>query len=271
MRRPKYSSLRLTLVNEMKEYPWRGFRYVQILSAVVVSSPILVSSSFSWWGGFGNSGDESLPPSFDLCLAREIVMFTQAAYCTDQLVDWDCPVCQSFPGMKNVSILQGESRNVRGFIGVDMGRGGKGGEGSQIEEAAGLISSNSERGTCNFSNFNSPRRNVRVREMGGGGRGRRKGRIGEVGRESARPRIVVTFSGTDPKSINNLIDDVEAAPIAHSYGENCGECKVHHGFLASYEVVQEQASVLLPGVRLRSMYVGPSKTACRGTIQKINK
>lgn len=151
-------------------------------------------------------------PAFDESVAREIVQLTEAAYCSAELAGWNCTVCQSFPGMTNVSVLQGQSRNVRGFVGVDV-------RGSSREEVQ-----------------TSTSRAGRGRVLEGGVR------VVEPRLPSGRkprPRVVVTFSGTDPRSIKNWIDDLEAAPIAHAY-EGCESCKVHRGFLAAYDVVQDQ-------------------------------
>lgn len=181
-----------------------------------------------------------VPPSFDESVARHVVKLTEAAYCTAELAGWNCTVCHSFPGMRNVTTLQGQSRNVRGFIGVDTGTA-----------VAASSTSNTAR-----------RRRVRALEQGntaaataakaatpdGGGMEVEAILASSSSGSRPRPRIVVTFSGTDPKSIKNWIDDLEAAPIAHAYeGGGCDNCKVHRGFLAAYDVVQDQ--VLVGGVR----------------------
>lgn len=140
-------------------------------------------------------------PAFEESVAREIVQLTEAAYCSAELASWNCTVCQSFPGMTNVSVLQGQSRNVRGFVGVDV------------------------RGSSR-----DPEKETSTSRAG-------PGRLPSGSKP--RPRIVVTFSGTDPKSIKNWIDDLEAAPIAHAF-EGCDSCKVHRGFLYGYEAVQDQ-------------------------------
>ncbi len=158
-------------------------------------------------------------PAFQEGVAREIVQFTEAAYCSGELVGWNCTVCQSFPGMTNVSVLQGQSRNVRGFVGVDTGR--KNAATTSTPSGAGRAGWQ-QGGVRNLEGDNG------VETLLPGSR-------------KPRPRIVVTFSGTDPKSIKNWIDDLEAAPIAHAYsGHGCDDCKVHRGFLAAYDVVKDQ-------------------------------
>jgi len=146
-------------------------------------------------------------PAFDEDFAREVVLLTEAAYCTEELSSWNCTVCQKFPGMTNISILQGQSRNIRGYVGVDTRR-------NKAE------TSTSRNG------------GVRALESDNGAEARLPSS------RKARPRIVITFSGTDPKSIKNWIDDLEAAPIAHAYS-GCDDCKVclgREGRRASLEV-----------------------------------
>lgn len=157
-------------------------------------------------------------PAFDERVARKVVQLTEAAYCSAELAAWNCTVCQSFPGMTNVSVLQGQSRNVRGFVGVD------------VRGSSGEVETSTSRA---------------------GPGGVLEGGLAEPprlpGSTKPRPRIVVTFSGTDPKSLKNWIDDLEAAPIAHAYaGEGCPDCKVHRGFLAAYDVVQHQVGDEVP-------------------------
>lgn len=222
--------------------PRHGPRRASIFLVVVLYTLMLAVSSGH---GSGRAADDSLSgslsPSFDESLAREIVNLTQAAYCVDQLVGWNCTVCGNFPGMTNISILQGKSRNVRGFVGVDLGSSSST---SAFGKPQDLVKRNSRAGaglTFGFderADYSGPveavtavqRRNLRYSE-----------KLAPSEASPGRTRVVVTFAGTDPKSIKNWIDDLEAAPIAHPYGESdCQDCKVHRGFLAAFQVVQEQ-------------------------------
>lgn len=225
-----------------------------LLVIVICTLMVAVSSDHSRAADDSQSSlsSSSSSVSFDESTARQIVNFTQAAYCVDQLVGWNCSVCGNFPGMRNVSILQGKSRNVRGFVGIDLGtsssssnsalgkpqtlggRAGGAGLTFGLDEQAGYAGPVKAVAA-------SRRRNLRISEEP------------EASSEasSGRPRVVVTFAGTDPKSIKNWIDDMEAAQIAHVYGEgDCQDCKVHRGFLAAYEVVQEQVCRGCARVRL---------------------
>lgn len=204
---------------------------------------------------------------FDEAVARETVLFTEAAYCSDLLVNWNCTVCHSFPGMRNVSVLKGKSRNVRGFVGIDIGA--KNSDASVLASTRGI----QEYGEVSVSraapNSAATSRRTAMQQARQGhealvmsdassqsqqhlrSTSYRKRNSPIMDPAAARrpvystetPRIVVTFSGTDPKSIKNWIDDLEAAPIAHVYGkEGCENCMVHRGFLATYEVVQDQVT-----------------------------
>lgn len=223
-----------------------GPAMVYMVISFVLSTFVLVSSSSRW-------PDIADTDPFDERLAREIVNLTEAAYCADKLVDWDCTVCQNFPGMTNVTVLQGKSRNVRGFVGIDTGVDRVGvGRGDELQNGAAqldfLATSDSSSNRASATQqaavdvdtaaaaaaglatmaVTTRRRNLRARADRGDSTGPRK------------PKVVITFSGTDPKSIKNWIDDLEAAPIAHVYGNACEECKVHRGFLAAYGIVQDQ-------------------------------
>lgn len=122
---------------------------------------------------------DSLLPTFDEGVAREVVRLTEAAYCTGQLVKWNCSVCQSsFPGMRDVTLLQGQARNVRGFVGVDYGT------------------------TSTLLDADTARRKQLVAFQGNGdGTGAEEGEGVVLPTGKSTPRIVVTFSGTDPRSI----------------------------------------------------------------------
>lgn len=216
----------------------RTLCHLRLVTVAVLSGATLASCSSLW-------GDDH---GFDESHARDVVKLTQAAYCTEQLVGWNCTVCRSFPGMANVSILQGKSRNVRGFVGVDLGAKraensvAVGGEGAALP--LNVLLEDLE-GTSRRRGLGVPTRGTATDSAAPATKG-----VGwplgfrGVDRTPDRPRVVVTFSGTDPKSIKNWIDDLEAKPIAHVYAEGgCQECTVHRGFLAAYEVVQEQVGV----------------------------
>ena len=219
---------------------------VYVFISVVISTFVLVSSSSRW-------PDIADIDPFDEHLAREIVNLTEAAYCAGKLVDWDCRVCQNFPGMTNVSILQGKPRNVRGFVAidtgvdrVDVGRGDELLKGAAQLDFLGpdLDSSGSSATQQAAVDVDAAAAAAAVSPAAMAVTARRRNLRARASRDDAttprKPRVVITFSGTDPKSIKNWIDDLEAAPIAHVYGNECEECKVHRGFLAAYGVVQDQ-------------------------------
>lgn len=179
---------------------------------------------------------------YDELLARHVINYTEAAYCTDDLVGWNCTVCHQFPGMTNVSILQGQSRNVRGFVGVDLGQksaaSGARAFNHEATHDSDFLSAHSGffRAASNADDNVNPAGFVMGRLRRGLGAEEGERIDGDV---LPSPWVVVTFSGTDPKSMKNWIDDLEAAPVAHPYG-TCDDCKVHRGFVASYDVVQDQ-------------------------------
>lgn len=119
-------------------------------------------------GGLGASYNEGL--------ASEIVRLTEAAYCTQQLAAWSCKACQHFPGMRNVTVINGEKRNVRGFVGVDIG-----------DDEASNRHTSTTRGPVP-----DDRRHLRGVEGDGGAGGAAR---------NGKARIVITFSGTDPSSV----------------------------------------------------------------------
>lgn len=219
-----------------------GPALVYIVLSFALSSFALVSSSP--WPDIADINAHA----FDEHLAREIVNLTEAAYCADKLVDWDCAVCQNFPGMTNVTILQGKSRNVRGFVGIDTGVDSVAvGQGDEIRDGAAQLVLVPDIATqkAPFGDEDTAATAVRrsAAAMAVAARRRRHLRARDdriAGPAGQQPKVVITFSGTDPKSIKNWIDDLEAAPIAHAYGDECEECKVHRGFLAAYGIVQEQ-------------------------------
>lgn len=65
--------------------------------------------------------------------------------------------------------------------------------------------------------------------------------------------IIVSFSGTNPLSIRNWIDDLDA--FQTSYPLCSSGCKVHKGFYNTYLSVQEQVLTLL------KKYVSANPTA----------
>ncbi|CAM9163605.1 unnamed protein product [Ectocarpus sp. 4 AP-2014] len=163
-----------------------------------------------------SAGDGELGLIYDEGLASVIVRLTEAAYCTPQLASWSCKACQHFPGMRNVTVINGEKRNVRGFVGVDIGDA----------EASNRYTSTT-RGPGP-----DDRRHLRAAEGDNGGAG--------GAARSGKPRIVITFSGTDPSSVKNWIDDLEATTVPNTYGGLCEQCQVHRGFLAAYDLVKDQ-------------------------------
>lgn len=233
----------------MKTLESHGPAMVYMMIFFVLSTFVLVSSSSRW-------PDIADIDPFDEHLARQIVNLTEAAYCADKLVDWDCKVCQNFPGMTNVTILQGKSRNVRGFVGIDAGVDRVGvGRGDELRNRAALWDFLGPDGSSTSSSSRSETLQAAVDVDAASAAAaaslgvtavttrRRRLRARDDRDDTTGPRktkVVITFSGTDPKSIKNWIDDLEAAPIAHVYGNACEECKVHRGFLAAYEIVQDQ-------------------------------
>ena len=54
--------------------------------------------------------------------------------------------------------------------------------------------------------------------------------------------IIVSFSGTDPLSIQNWIDDLDFVQTSFPY---CGGCKVHEGFYKSFNSTVDQVKSLV--------------------------
>lgn len=183
--------------------------------------------------------------------ARRVINLTQAAYCGDQLEGWNCTFCAEFPGMRNVSKLHGQRRNVRGYIGVDIGH-----DFGEDEEASSNAWDTS-RAEETISGYEAVAFNVDQgvhREML------------DTGESTSPERVVITFSGTNPRSIKNWMDDLEASLVSHSYanGTSCVGCKVHEGFLSAYEVVQDQVCDYLPcQLSLRSRSFSPLSIVLR--------
>lgn len=147
--------------------------------------------------------------------------------------------------MMNVSILEGHARNVRGFIGIDIGPHDEHRSRSSADvNAAELLPHGAG---------NNPRVAVDRRRQRSLSTSAMKGTSSAATKivshaNASPPKVVVTFSGTDPKSIRNWIDDLEAVPVSHPYNTASGECEkcwVHRGFLAAYNVVKDQVRVLL--------------------------
>lgn len=67
---------------------------------------------------------------------------------------------------------------------------------------------------------------------------------GFVGVDPNNHRIVVSFSGTDPLSIRNWIDDISTLKTPYPY---CSGCEVHNGFYNTYLSVQSQVLTLVKG------------------------
>jgi len=71
---------------------------------------------------------------------------------------------------------------------------------------------------------------------------------GFVGYDGDSETIIVSFSGTDPLSIRNWIDDIDTIKVAYGY-KSCG-CEVHQGFYNTYLSVQSQVLELVYSNRL---------------------
>lgn len=233
-------------VEAMKLLEPHGPAMMYMMISFVLSTFVLVSSLSRW-------PDIADIDPFDEHLARQIVNLTEAAYCADKLVDWDCRVCQNFPGMTNVTVLQGKSRNVRGFVGIDtgvdpvgVGRGDELRNGAAVwnflepDSSTGSTSSSSEAQQAAVDVDAAAAASLAAMAVTTRRRHLRAWSNRDYTTGPRKSKVVITFSGTDPKSIKNWIDDLEAAPIAHVYGNACEECKVHRGFLAAYGIVQDQ-------------------------------
>ena len=58
--------------------------------------------------------------------------------------------------------------------------------------------------------------------------------------------IIVSFSGTDPASIRNWIDDIDFLKTDYPYCADSG-CRVHEGFYRTYTSVDESVKSILNG------------------------
>lgn len=67
--------------------------------------------------------------------------------------------------------------------------------------------------------------------------------------------IIVAFSGTDPLSIRNWIDDINFVKVDYPY---CAGCEVHKGFYNTFQSVQEQVQNLTASYM--SQYPGATLT-----------
>jgi hypothetical protein len=65
---------------------------------------------------------------------------------------------------------------------------------------------------------------------------------GFVGFDSDANEIIVSFSGTNPLSIQNWIDDIDFFQTPYSY---CSGCQVHRGFYNTYLSVDSQVKSLV--------------------------
>eukprot|EP01040_Poterioochromonas_malhamensis_P010694 gene10694-11650_t len=65
---------------------------------------------------------------------------------------------------------------------------------------------------------------------------------GFVGYDSDANEIIVSFSGTNPLSIQNWIDDLDFFQTAYPY---CSDCQVHRGFYNTYLSVDSQVKELV--------------------------
>jgi hypothetical protein len=70
---------------------------------------------------------------------------------------------------------------------------------------------------------------------------------GFVGYDGTANEIVVAFSGTDPLSIRNWIDDLNFFKTAYPY---CDGCEVHEGFYKTYLSVQDDVKSLVASYQL---------------------
>mmetsp|Transcript_4564 Transcript_4564/g.9255 ORF Transcript_4564/g.9255 Transcript_4564/m.9255 type:complete len:188 (+) Transcript_4564:66-629(+) len=86
---------------------------------------------------------------------------------------------------------------------------------------------------------------------------------GFVGYDGTANEIVVAFSGTDPLSIRNWIDDLNFFKTNYPY---CDGCEVHEGFYNTYLSVQDSVKSLVSSYQ--SQYTGdywPLTRCCDGS------
>lgn len=65
---------------------------------------------------------------------------------------------------------------------------------------------------------------------------------GFVAYDSDEGEIIVSFSGTDPTSIRNWIDDIQTWKVEYPY---CTDCSVHKGFYSTFNSVKDQVISLV--------------------------
>ena len=206
----------------MRVSPLQKCLYGWLLAVLIFSVETATISQGRW--------ADVLEPAYDDEMAREIINLTQIAYCTEELVDWTCTGCRNFPGMRNVTLLSGKSRNIRGFIGVDLGVERK--IAAAYQYATSML---------DFDRKASQDFPVRRADVADPDTLRGYQRDASSGRDDTpRPRIVIAFAGTDPFSVKNIVDDIEVAAVDQEYGGECENCKVHAGFFASYKLIEEQ-------------------------------
>jgi hypothetical protein len=72
--------------------------------------------------------------------------------------------------------------------------------------------------------------------------GDKKDGNGFVAYDSVADEIIVSFSGTDPLSIENWIDDLDFFKTSYPY---CQNCEVHEGFYKTFLTVKDQVKDLV--------------------------
>lgn len=187
---------------------------------------VVFATSHGLWSDIGE-------PSFEEEEARKVAYLSKIAYCADEAIDWTCSSCQNFPAVRNVSIIEGKSRYIRGFVGVDYGVKSKGVIGVHGEPDATSIpgqGSGTPQDKTTRSTLASPDDSTRRYQ---------RDEAREMEAAPAR-RIIIAFAGTDPSSIKNIWDDIEIRSIRKTYGGQCEKCKVHQGFIASYRTVKDE-------------------------------
>lgn len=172
-------------------------------------------------------------PPFQEEEARKVAYLSKIAYCADEAIDWTCSSCYNFPGVRNVSIIEGKSRYIRGFVGVDYGVNSKG-----VIGVHGAPDATSISGQESETLQDETTRSTLVSPDDSTNRYRRED-TREMEAAPAR-RIIIAFAGTDPSSIKNIWDDIEVRSIRKTYGGQCKKCKVHQGFIASYRTVKDK-------------------------------
>jgi len=71
--------------------------------------------------------------------------------------------------------------------------------------------------------------------------------VNPTGDESYGPFIMIAFSGTNPLSVKDWIDDIDTLKVAYPF---CSGCEVHQGFYHTYLTIQtELHNALLPLIK----------------------